>query len=127
MRFIESSEKSVAQVLADLQESVKANAFGVLNIHDLKATLKNKGYDLPGACYVLDVCNPAQAIHVLSQDIGMNVALPCRVSVYEDQGRTRIAMIKPTAMLSALSDSEELKTVARDVEAVLIKIIREAK
>lgn len=127
MRFIESSNKTVEQVLTDLQDRIKANAFGVLNIHNLKETLKNKGFDLTNACYVLDVCNPKQALHVLNQDIGMNVALPCRVSVYEDEGKTRIAMIKPTAMLNALSDSAELETVAQEVEATLIKIIREAK
>ncbi|MBU1170587.1 MAG: DUF302 domain-containing protein [Proteobacteria bacterium] len=127
MRFIETSEKTVEQVMKDLQDRVKANAFGVLNIHDLKATLKNKGFDLTNECYVLDVCNPRQAIHVLTQDIGMNVALPCRVSVYDEGGKTRIAMIKPTAMLNALSDSAELAEVAKEVEAILIKIIREAK
>lgn len=127
MRYIETSEKTVDQVMTDLQERIKANAFGVLNIHDLKATLKKKGFDLKNTCYVLDVCNPKQANHVLNEDIGMNVALPCRMSVYEDGGKTKIAMIKPTAMLHALSDSQELKKVAEEVEAVLIKVIQEAK
>jgi uncharacterized protein (DUF302 family) len=126
MRFIESSTKTVEQLLADLKDRIKANAFGVLNIHDLKSTLKNKGFDLANACFVLDVCNPKQALYVLSEDIGMNVALPCRMSVYEDQGATKVAMIKPTAMLNALSDSDELKKVAEDVETTLIKIIHEA-
>lgn len=127
MRYIETSEKSVDQLMNDLQERIKANAFGVLNIHDLKSTLKNKGFDLKNTCFVLDVCNPKQATHVLTEDIGMNVALPCRMSVYEDGGKTTIAMIRPTAMLDILSDSPALKKVADEVEETLIKIIQEAK
>jgi len=56
-------------------------------------------------------------------DMGMNVAPPCRISVYEEGGRTRIAMVKPTAMLSSLSDSLALQGVAKDVELAITRII----
>ena len=57
----------------------------------------------------------------------MNVALPCRISVYEDGGQTRIGMVKPTAMLASLSDSPELKRVAEDVEQAITRMIDAAK
>jgi len=59
--------------------------------------------------------------------MGMNVALPCRVSVYEDGGQTRIGMVKPTAMLASLSDSLELRRVAEDVELAIARMIDSAK
>ncbi len=127
MRYTVASDKPVEQLLDDLQVAVSAHNFGVLNVHDLRQTLKNKGHDLPQACYILDVCNPQQAIKVLNQDMGMNVALPCRISVYEDGTHSKIAMIKPGAMLSALSDSAELAAVAREVEATMLAIIDDAK
>jgi uncharacterized protein (DUF302 family) len=64
---------------------------------------------------------------VLAADMGMNVALPCRVSVYEDGGQTRIGMVKPTAMLASLSDSPELKRVAAEVELAITRMIDAAK
>lgn len=126
MRFIESSAKTVERLLTDLRERIQANDFGIMNIHDLKSTLKNKGFDLANACYVLDVCNPQKALYVLNNDIGMNVALPCRISVYEDHGATKIAMIRPSSLLDSLSGSPDLIETAKEVEATLIKIIREA-
>lgn len=127
MRYIVASGKPVEQLLADLQAAVVAHNFGVLNVQDLQQTLKSKGHDLSRACYILDVCNPQQAIKVLNEDMSMNVALPCRISVYEDAEGSKIATIKPAAMLGALSDSAELEVVAREVEATMMAIIDEAK
>jgi uncharacterized protein (DUF302 family) len=127
MRYIVSSDKSVEQATRDLEEAVRHNGFGVLHQYDLKKTLAGKGVELPHECRILDVCNPQQAARVLTADMGMNVALPCRVSVYEEGGRTRIGMVKPTAMLASLSDSLELRRVAEDVELAITRMIDSAK
>ncbi|MBS1135498.1 MAG: hypothetical protein H6R02_2639 [Burkholderiaceae bacterium] len=127
MRYVVSSDKSVEQATTDLEEAVRRNGFGVLHQYDLKKTLAGKGVELPHECRILDVCNPQQAARVLTADMGMNVALPCRVSVYEDGGQTRIGMVKPTAMLASLSDSLELRRVAEDVELAIARMIDSAK
>jgi uncharacterized protein (DUF302 family) len=127
MRYVVSSDKTVEQATTDLEEAVRRNGFGVLHQYDLKKTLAGKGVDLPHECRILDVCNPQQAARVLTADMGMNVALPCRVSVYEEGGQTRIGMVKPTAMLASLSDSLELRRVAEDVELAITQMIDSAK
>jgi uncharacterized protein (DUF302 family) len=127
MRYVVTSQKSVDQAAADLEAAVRQNGFGVLHQYDLKQTLASKGVELPQECRILDVCNPTQAARVLTADMGMNVALPCRISVYEDGGQTHIGMVKPTAMLASLSDSQELKRVAEDVELAITRMIDAAK
>ena len=127
MRYVVTSKKSVDQATADLEEAVRQNGFGVLHQYDLKKTLASKGVELPHECRILEVCNPQQAARVLTADIGMNVALPCRISVYEEGGQTRIGMVKPTAMLASLSDSQELRRVAEDVELAITRMIEAAK
>ncbi len=127
MRYVVQSTKSVEQATTDLEEAVRRGGFGVLHQYDLKQTLAGKGVELAHECRILDVCNPQQAARVLAADMGMNVALPCRISVYEDGGRTRIAMVKPTAMLAGLSDSPELRRVAEDVEMAITRMIDAAK
>jgi len=75
---------------------------------------------------VFEVCNPQQAAQVLAADMALNMALPCRISVYTQAGTTRIGMIRPEAMLSALSSDPELAEVARQVEASTMAIMEEA-
>ena len=126
MRYVQETAKSPAQAVSDLTEAVKKHGFGVLHTYNLKETLASKGFDLPEACHILEICNPQEAINVLSEDMGMNIALPCRVSIYTESGQTKIAMAKPSALLSALSDSPALAETASEVEEKMIAMISEA-
>ena len=127
MKYVVTSAKSVEQATADLDAAVKKHGFGVLHTYDLKQTLAGKGVELPHECRILEVCNPRQAARVLSADMEMNMALPCRISVYEDGGQTRIGMVRPTALLASLSESPGLREVAEEVEAATIRMIEEAR
>jgi uncharacterized protein (DUF302 family) len=126
VNYVIESDKSVEQATAALESAVKRNGFGVLHVLDLKSTLKSKGFDLHNECRILDVCNPAQAIKVLAADMGMNLALPCRISVYQDDGATKIGMILPTRLLGQLSDNKTLRETAIEVENALKQMIDEA-
>ncbi len=127
MKYIVDSKKSVVQAVADLQEAVKRHNFGVLHVHNLQETMRKKGVDFPNECQILEICNPHKAREVLANDMSLNMALPCRVSVYAERGTTKIGMLRPTALLATLSDSPALAAVAREVEAATIRMIEEAK
>jgi uncharacterized protein (DUF302 family) len=108
---VHHARESVDQAVAHLQAAVQRHQFGVLHIHNLQETLKKKGVGIPNACQILEICNPQRAKEVLTEDMDLNMALPCRVSVYSEGGKTKIGMIKPSAMLKALSDSSALAWV----------------
>lgn len=127
MYYIVESGKSFEQASSDLDAAVKRNGFGVLHVHDLGATLRSKGVDFAEQCRVFEVCNPAQAAKVLASDMRLNMALPCRISVYTDKGATRLGLITPVKMLSSLSQDPALAAVAREVEDKTILMIDEAK
>ncbi|MFC1765233.1 DUF302 domain-containing protein [Planctomycetota bacterium] len=127
MRAIVESTKSAGQVLTDIKTAAPNHKFGILNIHDLRQTLDTKGFPIKNACFVLDICSPKFAQQVLSEDIGMAVALPCRIAIYEEAGATKIATIKPSAVLAGLNPSPTLHTIAEEVEKAMIAIMEEAK
>ncbi len=126
MKRIWTTRHSVAEAKDRLTDALARRKFGVLYVHDLKATLNSKGVPFATECLVLEVCNPNQAARVLAEEIDLNMALPCRVSVYEKGEETCIGMMSPRAMLAELSDSPVLRDVAADVEAVLVAAIEEA-
>ena len=126
MRYVVETTKSPEAAVEDLRAAVAKHGFGVLHAYDLKETLTSKGFPLPHACHILEVCNPQQASKVLAEDMGMNIALPCRISVYEEGGKTKIATALPSKLLSALSDSPALAAVATDVEAKMKAMMHDA-
>lgn len=127
MYYIVETEKSFEQASVDLGQSVKNHGFGVLHIHDLGETLRSKGIEFDEQCKVFEVCNPNQAAKVLSTDMRLNMALPCRISVFTDNGRTKIGLIRPEEMLSGLSDDPAITEVAKEVEEKTIEIVNQAK
>ncbi len=127
MYHIVATDKSFDQASADLEEAVKAHGFGVLHVHDLGSTLRSKGVAFEEQCRVFEVCNPTQAGKVLSSDMRLNMALPCRISVYTEAGQTKIGLIRPAAMLAGLSQEPQLRAVAEEVEAQTIAMVNAAK
>ena len=78
-------------------------------------------------CKVFEVCNPAQAAKVLATDMRLNMALPCRISVFTENGKTKIGLIRPAQMLSGLSQDAGLAQIAEEVEEKTIQMIDDAK
>ena len=127
MYYIVETKKPFELASQDLDLAVENHQFGVLHIHDLGKTLRSKGIDFKEECRVFEVCNPKQAARVLAEDMRLNMALPCRISVYTEQGKTFIGMIKPVAMLGALTHSAALIAVANEVEATTTQIVNAAR
>ncbi len=127
MYYIVSTNKSFNQASSDLESAVIRHGFGVLHVHDLGTTLRSKGITFNDECKIFEVCNPAQAAKVLAIDMRLNMALPCRISVYTEKGKTKIGLIKPVQMLSALSQEAALVQVAKEVEVKTIQMVDEAK
>ena len=127
MYYIVESKKTFEQAATDLDSAVRRHQFGVLHIHDLGATLRGKGIAFAEECKVFEVCSPRQAAAVLATDMRLNMALPCRISVYTEQGSTKIGLIKPVPMLGMLSDDPALAAIASEVEDATVRMVDEAK
>jgi len=120
-----STDKTVSATAAALQAAVQANHFGVMQVHNLKETMKKKGVEFARECLIFEVCQPQQAKKVLDENMSVSTALPCRISIYEEGGKTMLATLKPTTLL-AMFNTPQLKAVAQEVEDTIVKIMKDA-
>ena len=125
MLVILSTDKTVSEAAVALEPAVQANHFGVMQIHNLKETMAKKGVEFERECLIFEVCQPQQAKKVLDQNMSVSTALPCRISIYEEGGKTILATLKPTTLL-AMFNAPQLEGVPREVENTIIKIMKEA-
>ncbi len=119
------SKKKIDQVCEDLEKAVVEYKFGVMTVHNLKETMKKKGVEFDRECRIFEVCNPNQAKRVLEKNMDLSTALPCRISVFTEGGKVKLATLKPTALISQF-DVPELESVAKEVEETLIQIMKKA-
>jgi len=120
-----SSNKSISDVTQALEAAVKSQKFGVMQIHDLKESMTKKGIEFEKDCLIFEICQPDQAKKVLDQNMSISVVLPCRISIYEEEGGTTLATLKPTILLD-LFNTPQLEKVAQEVEDTIVKIMKEA-
>jgi uncharacterized protein (DUF302 family) len=125
MLFEIESAKTIDQVCEDLEKAVVEHKFGVMTVHNLKETMKKKGVGFERECQIFEVCNPHQAKRVLEQNMKLSTALPCRISVFTEGKKVKLATLKPTALILQFN-VPELQSVAKEVEETLIEIMRVA-
>ncbi len=119
-----SSSLPLETICQRLPEVATRHQFGVQAVHNLREKMESKGVPFARECRVIEVCNPRHAQVVLTEEIEISTALPCRIAVYEEDGKTILATMKPTAMLSIFNAPGAAAT-AREVETVMIRIMDE--
>lgn len=120
-----STTKTVDEAVQALEAALKDRKFGVLWQMDIPSKLQEKGVEFNKPYRVLEVCNPHEAKQVLTTNLIVGYFLPCKVVVYEDQGKTFIGLPKPTTLMGVIGDSSLMETAQR-VEAALKQAVNEA-
>ena len=125
MQYMEVSNKSVQEVVDCLKEVCAKYKFGVQHIHNVNETLKSKGIDLGNECQIVDICNPIVAKKFLSEDMSLSIIMPCKISVYSQDGETIIAM---NSLVQLVDDiNPDLIDLAQETQETLLEIIDEVK
>ena len=125
MQYMETSNKSVQEIVERIKEVTSKYKFGVQHIHNVKENLKAKGIDFPNECQIVDICNPFIAEQFLSEDMSLSIIMPCKISVYTQDGETNIAM---NSLVQLVDDiNPDLIELAQTTQEQLLKIIDEVK
>lgn len=121
-----TASKLFAETVEQVKEQAASHSFRVLHVHDVMATLGEKGFVIK-PLEIIEVCNAKYANTALQVDITVSLLMPCRINVYESEnGEIIISMIRPTH-LSKTFENPNLEDFAAQVEADLIKIIEASK
>ncbi len=116
------SKYGFSQTIEHLEESVAENKWSVPHRYDLRATLESKGLQVDSV-NVFSLCNPKFAYEILSSDDNRLVSaiMPCRVSVYEKDGKTYISMLNSGLFGRFLG--KEVKEVLETASSENMKIL----
>jgi len=120
-----TTTKNINEAISSLELKLTEEKFGVLWMFDIKEKLQEKGLEFESDYLVLEVCNPHEAERVLKENLLVGYFLPCKIVVYSDNGKTKIGMPRPTALIN-LINNEEIKRLAKDIEERLIQCINKS-
>ena len=123
--YVREAAGAADEVGKRLETAIKGRKFGVLGMIDLQGKMKEKGVDFRNACRIYEVCNPQRAKQVLEKEMSVSTALPCRIALYQENDKVKIATLRSTQILG-LFNVPDLTAAAQDVEKDILAMIDEA-
>lgn len=109
---------TVAEAVEVLTNELKQRGFGVLASIDVRKLIKEKLGEHMDSFVILDICSPRHAKKALDAHKEVGLILPCKATVYEDNGKVYVSLFKPTSAINILG-FEDLNSLAMTVEKEL--------
>jgi len=127
MVYIVESDKSFYEASVDLEEVILRLGFSLLHVQDLGTSSSGKEIEFDEEAKVYAIGSQRLTERLLAIDVRLSLALPCRISIYTENGATKIGMLRPIAMLGALSPLAGGDGVLREFEDKMIQAVDEAR
>lgn len=118
------TEKSFDQAVEAVQAKTAEKGFRVLHVHDVTATLAEKGFQRE-PLKIIEICNAKYANQVLNADVSIGLFMPCKINVYTKEGQTFLSALLPGVM-GSFFPGKGIEPVAAEVEKIVRGIVDES-
>jgi len=120
-----TTRKTFEEAVKSVENETKNAGFRVLYIHDVTATLEEKGFEIE-PFKIIEVCSAKSAYAVLQADIKIGLCLPCKINVYRKDEKTYISGMRPV-ILAQLFPQANLGDLPAEVDEIIRGIIDRSK
>lgn len=117
--------KDFDAALASVEEEIAKAGMRVLHVHDVQATLAEKGITRD-PYKIVEFCNAKYASAFLNADPKIGLCMPCKINVYVHEGRVFLSGMRPI-VLPQFFPHVDLGEMPREVDAIVRSIIDKAK
>jgi uncharacterized protein (DUF302 family) len=117
--------KSFDEAVEAVVQKTAEKGFRVLHVHDVAATLAEKGL-VRDPLKIVEVCNAKYAHRVLQADVSVALFMPCKINVYTEDGQTVISALRP-AMMAQFFPGSGIEETANEVEGIVRAIVDESR
>lgn len=121
--YTKTTTKPFGEIVKALEDAAMARSFRTLHIHDVQATLAEKGLEIPPYS-IVEVCNAGFAHRAISAYAPIGMMLPCRIVVMEEGDVTKVMLLKPGIMADIMPEAD-LGSLPQDVEDILTEVVDE--
>ncbi|MHB9144518.1 MAG: DUF302 domain-containing protein [Symbiobacteriia bacterium] len=119
------TSKTVDEAIDAVKENAGKAGFRVLHIHNVTATLAEKGFNRE-ELRIIEVCHAPSLNRILDADINIAYFTPCKINVYAQDGQVHLGTMRPT-MMSQFFPGAEIADVAQSVESALMQILASSR
>ena len=123
--YTTTTTKVFDKAVLSVQDEIAKAGMRVLYIHNVQATLVEKGFKRE-PFKIVEFCNAKFANEFLNIDIKIGLCLPCKINIYTKDGQTVISGMRPI-ILPQFFPQADLGERPKEVDQIIQTIINNAK
>lgn len=82
--------------------------FALLQTYNYHEIVENKGFPIKRKVFIYEICQAKTASLMLTDHPNFSIFMPCKLAIYEQNGKTIISTMNMEIMLNAVSSNKEL-------------------
>ncbi|NOZ59785.1 MAG: DUF302 domain-containing protein [Euryarchaeota archaeon] len=109
-------EGEFEEVVERVQSLVRKEGFGILAVHDFQKSFSGRGIEFM-PFKMVEICNPTWAAEALKKDINLAMFMPCRINIYQKNGRVVVSGVV-AGVMAEFTDADLGELPEKVTEAV---------
>jgi len=123
MFVVLETKNTIDALHGSIQQVIIDNGFSLLHYYDFHALLEEKGFPIQQRAYTYEICRASMASKMLTHVPVFSSMMPCRISIYEQEGLTYIATLDMLPMLDMIKDNHSLHEEAVKLYQQLLQMM----
>ncbi len=122
--YIVETKKSFDEAVVSVLKSVDQKGWALFQVYDVKERLAAKGFKQE-PLKIIEICSGKYANNFLSKNKLISLCMPCKINVFEENGKVKIVGMKPTIISHFFEEVSQKE--AMELEDEIKEIIDSSK
>ena len=109
------SNKSIEEISEKVAIECENHKFVLLQTYIYHEIVENKGFPIKRKVYIYEICQAKTASLMLTSNPEFSIFMPCKLAIYENEGKTIISTMNMGIMLNAVKSNKILYKEATTV------------
>ena len=103
-----TSNQPIEVISKKVPEACEKHKFALLTTYNYHEIVESKGFPIERKVYVYEICQAKTAASMLTDFPHFSIFMPCKLAIYENDGKTVISTMNMEIMLNAVKANQEL-------------------
>ncbi|MBI5539087.1 MAG: DUF302 domain-containing protein [Bacteroidia bacterium] len=109
------SNESIENISQKVPKACENNKFALLQTYVYHDIVESKGFPIKRKVFIYEICQAKTAALMLTDNPEFSIFMPCKLAIYEHEGKTVISTMNMDIMLNAIKSNVELYSNAMTV------------
>ncbi|MDO9274435.1 MAG: DUF302 domain-containing protein [Lutibacter sp.] len=123
------SNQPIETIAQKVSVECENHKFALLQTYVYHDIVKEKGFPIKRKVFIYEICQAKTAALMLTSNPEFSIFMPCKIAMYEEDGKTVISTMNMEIMLNAVKSNPELyneaTTIFRTLKALIASLAKD--